>query len=153
MHIHRGRGCFDGGRRVEPEVEIVMDLPGAPRSKEREEFMRRLGQAQAWAIRRVIRKQPGQWRQALLNMALKRLGDKAGRETESRKPEDENTDAEEKQSGGPAAGERGMGEMKWYKVCKYCGAHLDYGEKCDCIQDGEEELEGPKDATRKEEGK
>ena len=20
-----------------------------------------------------------------------------------------------------------------YKICPYCGAHLDFGEKCDCI--------------------
>lgn len=28
----------------------------------------------------------------------------------------------------------------YYKVCEYCGAHLDPGEKCDCGKEDREEM-------------
>lgn len=28
-----------------------------------------------------------------------------------------------------------------YTVCPYCGAHLDYGEKCDCRREAETQRE------------
>lgn len=27
-------------------------------------------------------------------------------------------------------------EYRYYRVCPYCGAHLDPGEKCDCRKGG-----------------
>lgn len=31
--------------------------------------------------------------------------------------------------------------MAQYKVCKRCGAHLDYGERCNCEEDTHEQPE------------